>query len=125
MTSTAPHRKDVRKTFLDVPAEDVLEFAAARKVAPFHVRNVYDWFFKKGAGDFTDMTNLPSEFRGQMQATYLLHPLTLRHKEISALDGTVRYFFQGNDGKDISTVFLPEADRVSLCLSTQVGCAYR
>jgi adenine C2-methylase RlmN of 23S rRNA A2503 and tRNA A37 len=68
MTATAAHRKDPRKTFLDVPVDDVLDFAKKYKVAPFHIRNAYDWFFKKEAGDFRDMTNLPSEFRGHLEA---------------------------------------------------------
>ncbi len=113
------------KTFLDVPPEDILDFAKKHNVAPFHVRQIYDWFFQKNAADFADMTNLPQAFRGTMEAHYRLHPLHVRHKETSALDGTIRYFFQSQDRKDVSTVYLPEGDRLSLCLSTQVGCAYR
>jgi 23S rRNA (adenine2503-C2)-methyltransferase len=114
-----------KKTFLDVPAEDILEFAASKKVPPFHVRQVFEWFFRKGAMSFADMTNLPLAYRKSMEARYQLHPLKLVKKDTSELDGTIRYYFKGHDGKEISTVFLPEADRLSLCLSTQVGCAYR
>jgi 23S rRNA (adenine2503-C2)-methyltransferase len=114
-----------RKTFLDVPPDDILHFAETHQAPPFHVRQVYEWFFKKDAGTFLDMTNLPSGFRGALEAQYQLHPLTLGRKEVSELDGTVRYHFHGHDGKDISTVFLPDGERLSLCLSTQVGCAYR
>jgi 23S rRNA (adenine2503-C2)-methyltransferase len=125
MTTAAPHRKDPRKTFLDVPPDDILAFAEKQGVAAFHVRQVYEWMFRKNVADFTEMTNLPQEFRATMEKNYRLHSLRLRTKEVSALDGTIRYFFQAHDGKDISTVFLPEGERLSLCLSTQVGCAYR
>src|SRR5262249_2883521 len=60
-----------------------------------------------------------------LEAHYKLHPLRLNMKQVSELDGTIRYHFYGHDGKDVSTVYLPEGDRLSLCLSTQVGCAYR
>src|SRR5262249_40581314 len=79
----------------------------------------------KEAVDFTSMTNLPQGFRELMQSHFRLHPLTLRRKEASKLDGTIRFFFQAQDGKDVSTVYLPEGDRLSLCLSSQVGCAYK
>src|SRR5262249_12777963 len=60
-----------------------------------------------------------------LEEHYRLHPLRIRRKEESRLDGTIRYFFEAHDRETISTVFLPDADRLSLCLSTQVGCAYR
>jgi 23S rRNA (adenine2503-C2)-methyltransferase len=113
------------KTFLDVPPEDLMEFAKDQKVPAFHVKQVYEWFFKKDAADFSEMTNIPRGFREQLQAQYKLHPLRIGRKEESKLDGTIRFFFHGHDGKEISTVFLPEKERLSLCLSTQVGCAYR
>src|SRR5688572_9497544 len=71
------------------------------------------------------MSDLPKALREICDQTYRLHPLSFRRKEVSALDGTIRYHFRGHDGKEISTVFLPEGERLSLCLSTQVGCAYR
>jgi 23S rRNA (adenine2503-C2)-methyltransferase len=125
MTTTPPSRKDPRKTFLDVPPETVLDFAETHKIAAFHVSQIYNWLFKRGAADFSEMTNLPQAFRATMDGHYRLHPLKLRRKEVSELDGTIRYIFQAHDGKDVSTVYLPEGDRLSLCLSSQVGCAYR
>src|SRR5439155_14399861 len=56
---------------------------------------------------------------------YLLHPLRIRRREESQHDGTIRYYFDAPDHENVSTVYLPDADRLSLCLSTQVGCAYR
>src|SRR5882672_4237113 len=89
-----------RKTFLDVPAEDVLAFAQAHQVPAYHARQIYAWYFKKNAHRFEEMTNLPHAFRETLEAHYQLHPLQLRRKESSDLDGTVRYHFHGHDGKD-------------------------
>ncbi|HVO33687.1 MAG TPA: 23S rRNA (adenine(2503)-C(2))-methyltransferase RlmN, partial [Elusimicrobiota bacterium] len=91
----------------------------------FRSQQVYDWLFNRRAGDFQAMTNLPAGLRDALQSRYRLHPLSVRHKAVSRLDGTIRFFFASHDGAEISTVYLPEAERLSLCLSTQVGCAYR
>jgi 23S rRNA (adenine2503-C2)-methyltransferase len=124
-TSTPAKPKDDRKTFLDVPAEDVLEFLQAHGAPAFRGKQIHEWFFQKGAANFQEMGNLPGALREALDRQYCLHPLTLRRRDMSKLDGTIRYFFSGRDGKEVSTVYLPDADRLSLCLSTQVGCAYR
>jgi 23S rRNA (adenine2503-C2)-methyltransferase len=124
MTKSAPLR-DAHKTFLDVPVDDVLGFAESHRTPSFHVRQIYEWFFHRGAMEFSEMSNLSENFRALLEKHYRLHPLRLRDKAVSALDGTIRFYFYGRDGKDVSTVYLPEDDRLSLCLSTQVGCAYR
>lgn len=113
------------KSFLDVPPDNVMEFLKTQGAPAFRAAQIYSWFFQKGAKDFQEMSDLPADLRAKLEERYDLHPLTLRSKEESRLDGTIRYHFTGRDGKDVSTVFLPEADRLSLCLSTQVGCAYR
>src|SRR5438309_1295682 len=113
------------KTFLDVPSDDLLRFLEQHQAPPFRLAQIYEWFFSKEAADFEAMTNLPASLRQALKGQYRLHPLALRRKEESAQDGTIRFHFQGHDGRDISTVYLPEGDRLSLCLSTQVGCAYR
>jgi|SRR6185437_8076531 len=120
----AAHPAD-RKTFLDVPADDFLAFLKKEGIPAFRSRQVYDWFFNRQAADFEVMSDLPAELRRTLQARYRLHPLTLRRKERSAADGTMRFYFTGHDRREISTVFLPEDERLALCLSTQVGCAYK
>jgi len=117
--------KDHGKTFLDVPSEDVIAFLEQHQAPAFRLKQIYEWFFNRLASDFSDMSDLPAELRKALQEQYQLHPLTIRRRDVSHLDGTIRFFFSGHDGKEISTVFLPEDERLSLCLSTQVGCAYR
>ncbi len=113
------------KTFLDVPPDSLLDFLKVQSQSVFRAKQVYDWFFRKEAGSFEDMSDLPASLRAALAERYLLHPLRIRRKEESRLDGTIRYFFEAHDHETVSTVFLPDADRLSLCLSTQVGCAYR
>jgi 23S rRNA (adenine2503-C2)-methyltransferase len=113
------------KTFLDVPSDDIITFLAEHKAPAFRAKQIYEWFFNRLASDFEEMSDIPAPLRKLLHAQYRLHPLSIRRREVSQQDGTIRFFFGGHDGKDISTVFLPEDERLSLCLSTQVGCAYR
>jgi 23S rRNA (adenine2503-C2)-methyltransferase len=117
--------KETKKTFLDVPADDLLRFLKEQGAPAFRLKQIYEWFFGGLVSSFEEMTNIPQELRKALDENYRLHPLALRRKEVSKLDGTIRYNFSGHDGKGISTVFLPEGERLSLCLSTQVGCAYK
>jgi len=117
--------RDVHKTFLDTPVEDVQKFLQQEGQPGFRLKQIYDWFFNRQIRSFEEMSDLPAPFRKALDSRFRLHPLILSRKETSALDGTIRYFFAGHDGKPISTVYLPEGERLSLCLSTQVGCAYR
>lgn len=113
------------KTFLDVPPDSLLDFLKSQGHGPFRAKQIQDWFFRRGAENFEDMTDLPAPLRTALAEKYLLHPLRIRRKDVSQLDGTIRYFFNAQDRSTVSTVYLPEGDHLALCLSTQVGCAYK
>ena len=117
--------RDTHKTFLDTPADSLFEFLTSQSQGAFRARQIYDWFFNRQAGSFEEMSDLPAGLRTALADRYRLHPLRLRRKEESKLDGTIRYYFEAHDHETVSTVFLPDQDRLSLCLSTQVGCAYK
>lgn len=102
-----------------------MDFLKERKAPVFRAKQIYEWFFQKQAARFSEMSDLPSALREALESRFRLHPLALRRQVASRLDGTIRYFFKGRDGRDVSTVYLPEGDRLSLCLSTQVGCSYQ
>jgi len=117
--------KDTSKTFLDTPADSLLQFLKSQGQGAYRAHQIYDWFFHHQAATFEEMSELPSSLRTGLTERYRLHPLRIRRKEESKLDGTIKYFFEAHDHETVCTVFLPDDDRLSLCLSTQVGCAYR
>jgi len=116
---------DSQKTFLDTPAETLFEFLKTQGQGAFRAQQIYDWFFNRDAATFEEMSDLPAGLRTVLEERFRLHPLRQRRKEESHIDGTIRYFFEAHDHDTVSTVFLPDQDRLSLCLSTQVGCAYK
>src|SRR6266436_1335183 len=98
-------------------AEEMAGFGAE----PFRVRQLWHWIYYRGATDFGDMTNLAKGFRERLAARYALG----RPEVTSALassDGTRKWLLRFADGQEVETVHIPEADRGTLCVSSQVGC---
>jgi len=83
---------------------------------------LYHALYAERRFDFAAMTNLPRALRERLQrdaAVGLPHV----EKRFASSDGTVRYLLRLDDGKTVETVWMPEDDRHTLCLSTQAGCA--
>jgi 23S rRNA (adenine2503-C2)-methyltransferase len=115
---------DPCRPLLDVPSDEVLDFLIRQGAKASHLKKIYERLFRRLALDWGDLEELPSALRQALAGTYRLQPLTLARTNVSATDGTTRYFFGTSDGQQTSTVYLPEPGRISLCLSSQLGCAY-
>ena len=85
-------------------------------------RQLYDWVYRKQIDNLDLMLNLPISFRKKL-AQYSFHPLKMVYKDISSSNRTKKYLFSLDDGKKIESVLMFEGKRVTVCLSTQVGCA--
>jgi 23S rRNA (adenine2503-C2)-methyltransferase len=80
------------------------------------------WLYQKGIQSFDEMTNLSKKFRQEVdQISFIssLHPIQVE----KGRDGTKKFLFQLEDGNSIESVLIPDKNRLTLCLSTQVGCA--
>lgn len=84
---------------------------------------VIRWLFQKGIQSFDEMTNLSKPFRQELNQVSYLSTLHLLNIE-EARDKTQKYLFQLEDGHRIESVLIPDKKRLTLCLSTQVGCAF-
>ena len=97
-------------------------FAISLGCQEFRGRQLFDWLYSKQVDDYDKMSNLPINFREQLKEIDV-HPLRLINKNISISKKTQKYLFQLNNGKLIESVLMKEGERVTACLSTQVGCA--
>ena len=89
---------------------------------PFHARQLMRWVYQRGVTDFDDMTDLSKSLRQKLQEqTHIGIPEVLSKHDSS--DGTVKWLFESGFGQAVEAVFIPEADRGTLCISSQVGCA--
>ena len=85
------------------------------------VSQLWHWMYNKGVRRFSLMTNLARDYQKQLAASFNLQVPELTNKRVSS-DGTRKYLFRLEDGKEVETVFIPDVDRGTLCVSSQVGC---
>jgi 23S rRNA (adenine2503-C2)-methyltransferase len=88
----------------------------------FRVKQVYEWIWQKGAGSFTDMTNLSKGLRQQLGETFSLPSLTTDLMQTSD-DRTIKLRFKTWDGHFVEGVLIPTASRYTACVSSQIGCS--
>jgi 23S rRNA (adenine2503-C2)-methyltransferase len=89
---------------------------------PFHARQLYRWIHQRGVVDLDQMTDLSKALRTKLRERCALEPLA-KDLEQRSTDGTIKYRWSTRDGRLIESVYMPSADRKTLCVSTQVGCA--
>jgi 23S rRNA (adenine2503-C2)-methyltransferase len=88
---------------------------------PFRARQLWHWIYHRGATDFAAMTSLSKPFRERLAARYeLCRPAVSR--SLTSVDGTRKWLLRFADGEEVETVHIPEEDRGTLCISSQVGC---
>ena len=88
----------------------------------FRAVQLFRWIHQRGARDFSAMTDLARSLREKLPAHARIEGLKLLSRQDSA-DGTIKWLFDVGDGNAIETVFIPEDDRGTLCISSQAGCA--
>lgn len=85
------------------------------------VRQIWNWLYVQGATDFAGMTNIAKEFRKELAERFTLARPEIVTEQVSS-DGTRKWLLRLKDGKEVETVYIPEEDRGTLCISSQVGC---
>ena len=107
---------------LDLTLPRLTEWLAAQGEKPFRAKQVFRWIHQRGVDDFDAMTDLAKGLREKLRATAVVRaPAAL--SEHRSEDGTVKWLYDARTGNGIETVFIPEEDRGTLCVSSQVGCA--
>src|SRR4051812_2852188 len=108
---------------LPLEAEQALRaFAVEHGEKPFRGSQVLRHLWQNPAGDFGGMTDLPVAFRVLLDEHFSIPRLTLAMRQTSN-DGTEKFLFRLDDGEFIETVAIPEGSRLTLCISSQAGCA--
>jgi 23S rRNA (adenine2503-C2)-methyltransferase len=104
---------------------DSLTEALARLGArPFHARQIYTWIYRRGVADFARMTDLSLDLRAKLERTFTIPTPAVAARNEST-DGTVKFLLRLGDGREVESVFIPDTPAMTLCVSTQVGCAMR
>jgi 23S rRNA (adenine2503-C2)-methyltransferase len=98
-------------------AAELAEFGAE----PFRARQLWHWIYHRGVTDFAAMTSLAKGFRARLAERYVLRRPAVATAQLSG-DGTRKWLLRFADGQEVETVHIPEEDRGTLCVSSQVGC---
>ncbi|MDH3349160.1 MAG: 23S rRNA (adenine(2503)-C(2))-methyltransferase RlmN [Desulfobulbaceae bacterium] len=102
--------------------EQLITYVESIGQPAFRGRQIFAWLYKEDITDFSQMTDLAKEFRAILAEHAIFSSFSDPITEISK-DGTVKFGFKLEDGNIIETVLIPEEDRNTLCVSSQVGCA--
>jgi 23S rRNA (adenine2503-C2)-methyltransferase len=108
--------------FRAMTLEDAEAFAVARGWPRFRGEQVWRWVHDKGVRRFDDMTNLGAATRAELAAHATIGGLTIAEVQTSA-DGTRKLRLVTHDGQSIESVLIPDGDKTTQCISSQVGCA--
>lgn len=104
---------------LDQP--ELEEVIKAQGLPAFRARQIWRWVWRHGVTSFDDMTDLAKPVRQVLASTFMVSRPVVTRRLISQ-DGTIKWLLRFPDGNEAETVYIPEDDRGTLCISSQVGC---
>ncbi|HEV7929438.1 MAG TPA: radical SAM protein, partial [Nitrosospira sp.] len=107
---------------LDFDAKSLADFCNEIGEKPFRARQLLRWIHRSGEADFAAMSDLAKGLRDKLAAAAIVVPPRVISDHIAA-DGTRKWLLSVGAGNGIETVFIPETNRGTLCISSQVGCA--
>jgi len=107
---------------LDYDLEGLALFCERLGEKRYRAVQLFRWIHQKGAVRFEDMTDLAKSLREKLTMTAHLSALPVMSQNLSK-DGTIKWLFDVGGGDAVETVFIPEDDRGTLCISSQAGCA--
>jgi 23S rRNA (adenine2503-C2)-methyltransferase len=103
--------------------EQLKDLTKSRGLAPYRADQLFQWLWQKNAQDFSSMTNISKSLRAEFNKKFTIDGLA-NERVLRTKDGVRKFLFRTLDGNKIETVFIPEQERRTLCVSTQVGCPY-
>ena len=113
------------KPFLkQITEEELRGWLSERGEPAFRLRQIRDWLFRSWSTSFADMRNVPAAVRRELGACFSAFSLRCVNV-LRAEDGTEKLLFELSDGEFVEAVSIPTPKRVTVCVSTQVGCPVR
>ncbi|HWP18761.1 MAG TPA: 23S rRNA (adenine(2503)-C(2))-methyltransferase RlmN [Burkholderiaceae bacterium] len=107
---------------LDFDLDGLAAFCERLGEKRFRATQLFRWIHQKGARDFDEMTDLAKSLRAKLKGSAEIRGLVVLSEQASS-DGTIKWLFDVGGGNAVESVFIPEDDRGTLCVSSQAGCA--
>ncbi|MFN3459796.1 MAG: 23S rRNA (adenine(2503)-C(2))-methyltransferase RlmN [Oceanibaculum sp.] len=110
-----------RPNLVGMDRDEMAAAFAEMGLPAFRMKQVWNWVYHRGVTDFEAMTNIAKDLRGRLAGTFrIARPEVVTEQK--STDGTIKWLLRFEDGNEVETVFIPEEDRGTLCVSSQVGC---
>ncbi len=113
---------DARTNLLGLTPVQLVEYCKTLNEKPFRAKQLQRWIHQSGVSDFAEMTDLAKSLRGKLEGCAEVKAPKVLKDHLSA-DGTRKWLLDVGEGNAIETVYIPEDNRGTLCVSTQAGCA--
>ena len=114
--------KPVKTNLLDFNRSAMREYFNSIGEKPFRADQVMKWIYHQGISDFEQMTNLNKVLRAKLQANCQIKAPEIAYQQ-NATDGTIKFALRLEGGQEVESVWIPDGERATLCVSSQVGCA--
>jgi 23S rRNA (adenine2503-C2)-methyltransferase len=111
------------QNILDLSKTELADWLVANGLKKFALTQILQWLYQKRVDSFEQMTNISKEARDLLSEGFFIRRLEVGARHRSALDGSTKYLFRLPDGSAIESVLMPIKTRMTLCISSQVGCA--
>ena len=113
---------DTRVNLLGLTRPELEAWILERGGKAFRARQLWSWLYKRGETDFDAMTDLAKAFREELKASAEVRLPEIVTRQ-DAADGTIKWMLKADSAQGFEMVYIPDADRATLCISSQVGCA--
>ena len=101
--------------------EELKQFVISLHQPAFRANQIWEWLWKKNATSFYQMSNLPATLRSRLEQNFFIAELRISSVQQSS-DGSRKYLFRFTDERAVEGVLIPSGDRVTACVSSQIGC---
>jgi 23S rRNA (adenine2503-C2)-methyltransferase len=117
------NRPNKKINILELSKDNLVSWLAGHNIAAYRAAQILQWIYLRQADTFDEMTDIAKEIRALLGGHFMIERLNKQKVETSR-DGSCKYLFKLVDGRAIESVLIPERDHFTLCISSQVGCAF-
>lgn len=112
---------DGRETLIGLSLPELIALLQSYQIPAFRAKQVWHWIYQRGVKDFDAMGNLPKDMKTFLNDRFTVGRPNVETEQRSK-DGTIKWLLKMSDGQMVETVFIPEKERGTLCVSSQIGC---
>lgn len=110
-----------RENLIGLSKDALIDLLMQYQIPAFRAKQIWHWIYQRGVQQFDEMGNIPKDMKSFLNDRFSIGRPTVETEQRS-VDGTIKWLLKLADGQMVETVFIPEKDRGTLCVSSQIGC---